>query len=113
MKPLVSRSEGTHLRRNQKMLANPMHRQVLLLSTAQALFQTVAVLVMTIGGLAGALVAPSPGLATLPIAAMFLGTAVVTVPAATWMARSGRRRGFLTGALLGVAGGILAALGVW
>ena len=95
------------------MLANPMHRQVLLLSTAQALFQSVGILVMTIGGLAGALVAPSPELATLPIAAMFLGTAVVIVPAATWMARSGRRRGFLTGALLGVAGGILATLGVW
>lgn len=28
------------------MLSNPMHRQVLLLSTAQALFQTVSVLVM-------------------------------------------------------------------
>jgi MFS family permease len=95
------------------MLANPMHRQVLLLSTAQALFQSVGILVMTIGGLAGALVAPSPELATLPIAAMFLGTAVVIVPAATWMARTGRRRGFLTGALLGVAGGILATLGVW
>ncbi len=95
------------------MLANPMHRQVLLLSTAQALFQSVGILVMTIGGLAGALVAPSPELATLPIAAMFLGTAVVIVPAATWMARTGRRRGFLTGALLGVTGGILATLGVW
>ena len=95
------------------MLANPMHRQVLLLSTAQALFQSVGILVMTIGGLAGALVAPSPELATLPIAAMFLGTAVVIVPAATWMARTGRRRGFLTGALLGVIGGILATLGVW
>ena len=95
------------------MLANPMHRQVLLLSTAQALFQSVGILVMTIGGLAGARVAPSPELATLPIAAMFLGTAVVIVPAATWMARTGRRRGFLTGALLGVAGGILATLGVW
>ncbi|HSW15256.1 MAG TPA: MFS transporter [Solimonas sp.] len=95
------------------MLSNPMHRQVLLLSTAQALFQSASVMVMTIGGLAGALVAPSPELATLPIAAMFLGTAAVTVPAATWMARSGRRLGFLAGALLGVAAGILAALGVW
>ena len=44
---------------------------------------------------------------------MFLGTAAVIVPAATWMARTGRRLGFLTGALLGVAGGILATLGVW
>lgn len=95
------------------MLSNPMHRQVLLLSTAQALFQTASVVVMTIGGLAGALVAPSPELATLPIAAMFLGTAVTTVPASTWMARAGRKRGFFAGALLGVAAGLLAALGLW
>lgn len=95
------------------MLSNPMHRQVLLLSTAQALFQTASVLVMTIGGLAGAVVAPTPELATLPIAAMFLGTAVATVPASTWMARAGRRQGFFTGALLGVAAGLVAALGLW
>ncbi|TWO68038.1 MFS transporter [Caenimonas sedimenti] len=95
------------------MLAKPMHRQVLVLATAQALFQTASVLVMTIGGLAGALVAPSPELATLPIAAMFLGTAVTTVPASTWMAKVGRRSGFLAGSLLGVLAGLLAALGLW
>lgn len=33
-----------------------MHRQVLLLATAQALFQTASVMVMAVGGLAGALV---------------------------------------------------------
>jgi MFS family permease len=90
-----------------------MHRQVLLLATAQALFQTASVLVMTVGGLAGALVAPSPDLATAPIAAMFLGTAVTTFPAALWMARVGRRTGFVAGALLGVGGGMAAAAGVW
>jgi MFS family permease len=95
------------------MLQSPMHRQVLLLATAQALFQTVAVAVMAIGGLAGAAIAPSPQLATLPIAAMFLGTAVATVPAATWMARVGRRPGFMLGAALGVGAGLLAALGIW
>ena len=46
----------------------PMHRQVFLLATAQALFQTVSVLVMTIGGLAGAMLAPAPEWATAPIA---------------------------------------------
>lgn len=95
------------------MLAHPMHRQVLLLATAQALFQTASVMVMTVGGLAGAVVAPRPELATLPIAAMFLGTAIATVPAATWMARVGRRTGFLAGAGLGVAAGLLAAAGLW
>jgi hypothetical protein len=68
-----------------------MHRQVLLLATAQALFQTTSVMVMTVGGLAGGHVAPRPELATMPIAAMFLGTAATTFPASIWMTRVGRR----------------------
>lgn len=94
-------------------ISQPMHRQVLLLATAQALFQTASVLIMTVGGLAGGLIASSPGLATAPIAAMFLGTATATVPASMWMARKGRRVGFVVGALLGTAGGLVAALGIW
>jgi MFS family permease len=90
-----------------------MHRQVLLLATAQALFQTASVMVMAVGGLAGALVTGDPRLATTPIAAMFLGTAVSTIPASIWMARVGRRPGFVLGAALGVLAGIVAALGLW
>ncbi|MEY9717800.1 MFS family permease [Sinorhizobium fredii] len=95
------------------MSGHGMHRQVFLLASAQALFQTASVLVMTVGGLAGSAIAPSPAFATMPIAAMFLGTAVATFPASMWMSRVGRRPGFVLGALLGVAGGVLAALGVW
>ena len=36
-----------------------MHRQVLILAGSQALFQSISVLIMTIGGLAGALLTPS------------------------------------------------------
>ncbi|WP_296739034.1 MFS transporter [Mesorhizobium sp.] len=94
------------------MTASTMRWQVLLLAGAQALFQTASVLVMTVGGLAGAKLAPSPQFATLPIAAMFLGTATVMFPASMWMTKVGRRAGFVTGALLGGAGGALAALGI-
>lgn len=89
-----------------------MRRQVLLLAAAQALFQTAGVMVMTIGGLAGGLIAPAPYLATAPIAAMFLGQAVATIPASMWMARVGRRPGFLFGTLLGGSGGLSAAMGM-
>lgn len=92
---------------------SPMHRQVVLLSAAQALFQTVSVLVMTVGGLAGGLVSSDPRLATAPIAAMFLGTALGTMPASNWMARVGRRTGFLAGAGLGVMGGLIGAAGLY
>ncbi len=93
------------------MLQSTMHRQVLLLATAQALFQSTSVLVVTIGGLAGSNVA-SPALATAPLGAMFLGNAFTTFPAAMFMARVGRRVGFITGAALGVAGGLVCAAGV-
>jgi hypothetical protein len=49
----------------------PMHRQVLLLATAQALFQTASTMVMTVGALAGSQIAPAPQLATAPMASMF------------------------------------------
>lgn len=90
-----------------------MHYQVLILAGAQAMFQTSSVLVMTVGGLAGGQIAPSPALATVPIATMFLGTAAATFPASMWMARVGRRAGFVAGALLGAAGGLIAALGIF
>lgn len=90
----------------------PARRQVVLLAMAQALFQTASVLVMTVGGLAGGQIAANPQFATAPIAAMFLGTAIATVPASLWMSRAGRRAGFIAGALLGTAGGLLGALGM-
>jgi MFS family permease len=91
---------------------NSARRQVLILAGAQALFQIASVIVMTVGGLAGAQLAHSPRWATLPIAAMLLGTAAMTFPASLWMARVGRRAGFLCGALVGVVGGLVAALGI-
>jgi MFS family permease len=90
-----------------------MRRQVLILASAQALFQTASVLVMTVGGLAGAHIASRPELATMPIASMFLGTALTTFPASAWMAKAGRRAGFVFGAVLGVLGGLVAAAGIW
>lgn len=90
-----------------------MHWQVLLLASAQALFQTASVLVMTVGGLAGAQIAPHPQLATAPIASMFLGTALTTAPASMWMSRVGRRTGFVAGAALGVLSGLIATLGLY
>lgn len=95
------------------MLQNTMHRQVFILASSQSLFQTVSVMVMTIGGLAGANIANTPTLATLPIASMFLGTALMMFPASMLMARVGRRNGFLFGAFLGVLGGIIASIGIF
>ena len=95
-------------------MAHPSSRwQVLLLATAQALYQTAVVLVMTIGSLAGAAATSDPRLATAPIGTMFLGTALATMPASLLMARVGRRIGFMVGTFLGICGGVLCAAGTW
>jgi MFS family permease len=87
-------------------------RNVLILAACQALFQTASVLIMTVGGLAGLLVAADKSLATLPIAAAMVGTMLGTVPASLLMGRIGRRTGFIIGALIGALGGGLGALGM-
>jgi MFS family permease len=92
--------------------SNAMHGQVFRLAVAQALIQTASAIIMTIGSLAGRKIA-GPDLATVPISALMLGTALTTVPASLWMARAGRRAGFVTGALLGGLGGLVAAAGVY
>lgn len=94
------------------MTPRSMHRQVLLLAGAQALGQIASIIVMMVGGLAGAQLAADARWATLPVATMLLGTAVMTFPASFWMGRVGRRAGFLGGVVFGIAGGLVAALAI-
>ncbi len=86
---------------------------VALLATVQALFTITAITVMTLSGLVGSKLSPEPMLATLPIAAMMLGTLIGTLPASLFMQKFGRRAGFLIGAGLGgVVGGALSVAGI-
>ncbi len=84
-------------------------RNVAILVISQTLFMVASITVMTLSGVVGQQLSPDPGLATLPIAMMMLGTVASTLPASLYMKRVGRRRGFITGASLGgVAGGVLS-----
>jgi MFS family permease len=87
-------------------------RNVLLLVTAQALFQIVSVIVMTLSSLVGLKLAADPGLATLPVTFMVLGVAVAIIPASLFMQKWGRRAGFMLGTTLGCLAGLLAAIGI-
>ena len=69
-------------------------------------------MVVLLGGIIGAGLAPSPGLATLPLALMIVGTASTTVPAALLMRRFGRKPGFIFAAGYASLGGLLAAYAV-
>ncbi|MFN2332378.1 MAG: MFS transporter [Halomonas sp.] len=89
-------------------------QNVAILVTSQMLFMVASITVMTLSGVVGQQLGPDPGLATLPIAMMMLGTVVSTLPASLYMKRVGRRRGFITGASLGgVAGGLLSFGAIW
>ena len=89
-----------------------MHPTLIVLTLAQCLAQTGAPMVVLLGGIIGAGLAPSPGLATLPLALMIVGTASTTVPAALLMRRFGRKPGFIFAAGYASLGGLLAAYAV-
>ena len=63
-------------------------------------------------GLVGYALADTKTLATLGVTIYVLGSAVATMPASLWMARVGRRAGFMAGALINIAGCALAVLAI-
>jgi len=84
-------------------------RNVAILSAAQALAASAGPLVMLAGGIVGQSLAPSPTLATLPIAALVVGLACAAVPTALLIRRVGRRAGFVTGAGVSAVAALVAA----
>jgi MFS family permease len=92
---------------------SPLERRNLaLLAVAQALVQTTAVLMVTITGLVGLVLASDKALATLPVALTMIAGAAMMIPASLLMQRHGRRAGFLIGVTFGVLGGVAATTAV-
>jgi predicted MFS family arabinose efflux permease len=82
------------------------------LVVAQALGLSGAPLVLMVGSIVGQELAPRPGLATLPLAMMVVGTALAAGPVALVMQRVGRRIGFAGGGSLAAVAGLTAALAI-
>ncbi|MBT9590208.1 MAG: MFS transporter [Thiobacillus sp.] len=82
---------------------------VLILALSQALMLSAIVLTTALAAILGSMLASDKGLATLPLAAMVIGTAIASLPAARLMRRHGRRPGFQVGALLGIGGSLVCA----
>ncbi|MFQ3786794.1 MFS transporter [Halomonas sp. A29] len=82
---------------------------VMLLSLCQALLVSGNILLIAVSPLIGARLAPDPAWSTAPVATQWLGLMCATIPASLIMARLGRKRGFLLGNLLGLAGVAVAA----
>ncbi|MEE3044737.1 MAG: MFS transporter [Pseudomonadota bacterium] len=86
---------------------------VRLLFIAQALYWSCSLIGITLTALVGVSLAPSAGLATLPLGVLMLGNLMSVHPLAMVMQRRGRRVGLFLGALCGVAGGLLLATGIY
>ena len=91
---------------------SPALRNLPLLAACQALLLMNGVTLIAVNTLVGLALAPDASLASLPVTAYVVGTALTTIPAAFFMRRQGRRAGFMLGAVIGMAGGLASALAV-
>jgi MFS family permease len=84
-------------------------RNIAVLVAAHAVLGAQLALNIIVAGLAGALLADDPALATLPISIVVVGSLVTTPAISLFMGRYGRRAGFLVGTAAGGAAGALCA----
>jgi MFS family permease len=88
------------------------HRDIFLLACCQALLLINSAGLTAMSALIGYALTENKTFATLGATTYVLGSALAAMPASMWMGRVGRRRGFMTGALIGVAGSVAAAIAV-
>jgi MFS family permease len=89
------------------------YRNVFLLACCQALLLTNASGLITMNGLVGYSLVDAKAIATLGQSTYVLGSALATMPMSLWMAKVGRRRGFMAGALINIGGCGIAVLALW
>jgi MFS family permease len=87
-------------------------KSVLTLALAQCFSATGTAVVVLLGGILGATLAPTPLLATLPASLQIVGVALTTIPAALFMQRFGRKRGFILSAASALLATLLASFAV-
>ena len=87
-------------------------KNITILSFSQVVNTSAIAIFLLVGGLIGAGIAPTPALATLPVALITVGMAVFTIPAALIMRVIGRRAGFSGAAILASGAAFLSFLAV-
>tara|TARA_R110002073_G_scaffold120232_7_gene262061 strand:- start:272 stop:1465 length:1194 start_codon:yes stop_codon:yes gene_type:complete len=89
------------------------YRTLIVLTFAQCFGQTAAPILVLLGGIVGAQIAPSMDWATLPIAIQIAGIASATIPASYVMSKVGRKAGFLGGTALAIFAALFAAWAIY
>ena len=90
-----------------------MKRNVTLLALSQAVLITGTSLLLASCALVGMSLSSTKALATLPLALLFMAQMATTIPASLYMQRVGRRLGFMTSSVFGLAGAATATVGVF
>jgi MFS family permease len=88
-------------------------KNVAVLAVCQGLLLVNNSVLITVNALVGHALAADKALATLPVTAYFVGSALTTLPLSFLMKRHGRRAGFTVGALMAVAGSLICAVAVY
>jgi MFS family permease len=88
-------------------------KNVGLLAACQALLLVNNSVLITVNALAGYALATNKAIATLPVTAYFLGSALSALPMSLFMKRYGRRTGFVVGAGCAMLGAVLCAAAVY
>ena len=86
------------------------YRNVLLLACCQGLLLTNAAGLISMAAILGFSLTETKAFATLAATTYTIGSALSTMPASLWMARVGRRTGFMTGAAINIGGCVLGAV---
>jgi MFS family permease len=84
-------------------------RSVWLLTSIQSLSMSAGAMMVLVGGVLGASLAPSSELATLPVAMMIVGTACGVLPVTRLMGRFGRKPIFVSVAIVAMLASLMAA----
>ena len=87
-------------------------RNVLVLAVAQALAGGNQAVMVTTGGIVGAMLGPSAGFATVPISMMVIGMWLGTLPIGALARRYGRRPALQLGAAAGVLSGVVCSFAI-
>ena len=89
------------------------YRDIALLACCQALLLINNAGLIAMNGLVGYALVDNKAFATLGATSFVVGSALAAMPAALWMAKVGRRRGFMTGSAIAVVGSATCALALW
>lgn len=89
-----------------------LNRNLSLLTICVCIMMSCTSLIVATAALVGFSLATDKSLATLPIAAQFVGTMLASVPAAMLMQYLGRKTTFMLAALFGIGGGTMGYLAI-